>query len=50
LKQQKYNGIFVRQMSEAVSMAFNAWMDARNKMILPFLNQLCQNLFEKARS
>ena len=31
LKQQKYNGIFVRQMSEAVSMAFNAWMDARKQ-------------------
>lgn len=28
-KQQKYTGAFVRNMSEAVSIAFNAWIDAR---------------------
>lgn len=31
LKQKKYNSSFVRQLSEAISIAFNAWIDARKQ-------------------
>jgi carboxypeptidase Taq len=43
-KQQKFSSAFVRQMSEAISAAFYAWMDARKqndfKVFVPALAQL----------
>ncbi len=31
LKEKKYSTVFVRQMSETISISFNAWMDARKQ-------------------
>lgn len=51
-KQEKFSGAFVRQMSEAVSTAFYAWMEARKqnsfKFFEPALEKLVQLKKEEA--
>jgi carboxypeptidase Taq len=45
-KQKKYSGAFVRKMSETVSIAFNAWMDARKKNSFTVFKPALEKLVE----
>lgn len=46
LKQKKYNSSFVRQLSETVSIAFNAWIDARKQNNFKIFQPALSNLVE----
>ena len=43
-KQKKFDAFFVRQMSEAVSTSFHAWMDARKQNSYPVFEPALHNL------